>query len=257
MRPQWLWIHTAAASHANVQVHSSLGASGLAIPIVDSHSQLPPCEEGDPPSLIYQTDAALNMQQLLTCSSQNGAADWRSVLVQGGLIYHGPAASQWAGAVNSGLPGVIQLDLPPQARTINQDLTIEGGQLARVLGNQDSVLKFPHSVTISGGLTLDGGRATFSGGVEVARSGTLTLNSLLTVTNGVAVLGDLVTSLGKVIFASGGVTIANAQGDTLGTAKGSLPGDVHLTQLTKAGKAAFSTASSSATLSHVKATWSD
>jgi hypothetical protein len=255
-----------------VQVRSSLGASGLALPIVDSHAQLPACEEGDPPSLIYQTDGALNMQQLLTCSSQDGAPAWRAVLVQGGLVYHGPDGTAWVGAVGSGLPGVLQLDLPRQPTTISLAVRVVSGQRARVVGTTRSTLTFAGGVTVAdgGALTLDaggistfsgqvavtgaltlggGGSVAFGGGVTVADGGALTLGSPLTLVDGAAALWALVTSAGHVSFGSGGVTLADAQGATLGTATGAWPGDVQLTHLTHAGKTAFGASTASATAS--------
>jgi hypothetical protein len=252
-----------------VQVRSSLGASGLALPIVDSHAQLPACEEGDPPSLIYQTDGALNMQQLLTCSSQDGAPAWRAVLVQGGLVYHGPDGTAWVGAVGSGLPGVLQLDLPRQPTIISLAVRVVSGQRARVVGTTRSTLTFAGGVTVAdgGALTLDaggistfsgqvavtgaltlggGGSVAFGGGVTVADGGALTLGSPLTLVDGVTALWDLANSAGHASFESAGVTLADAHGATLCTATGAFPGDVRLTHLTVAGQAAFG---ASATLS--------
>eukprot|EP01047_Picozoa_sp_COSAG01_P045310 COSAG01_NODE_4163_length_5278_cov_155.844951_3_plen_461_part_00 len=217
-----------------MQVRSSLGASGLVVPIVDSHDQLPSCEEGDSPSLIYQTDATLNIMQLLTCSSQDGAAAWRPVLVQGGLIYHGSDDTAWAAAISSGLPGIVELDMPPQSTTISGALRVVNGQKVRMVGSQRTTLTLSRDVVVTNGgtLTLDGGgSAAFSGGVTVASGGSLRLGSPLTLMDGVTLLFALVTSsAGQVSFGSGAVTLADAQGATLGTATGSIPGTstVHL-----------------------------
>jgi hypothetical protein len=177
--------------------------------------------------------------------------------VQGGLIYHGPDGTAWAGAIGSGLPGIVELDLAPHSTTISADLRVVTGQRARIVGSTRSSVTFSHTIVVANGgtLTLDGGGSvTFSGGVTVETGGTLTLNSPLTMVGSVAVLaasvlGDLATSAGHVTFASGGVTLADTHGATLGMAAGAFPGDVQLTHLSTAGQSTFHATGASATVS--------
>eukprot|EP01047_Picozoa_sp_COSAG01_P053458 COSAG01_NODE_5732_length_4070_cov_3.053135_4_plen_357_part_01 len=224
-------------------MRSSLGASGLALPIVDSHAQLPACEEGDPPSLIYQTDAALNMQQLLTCSSQDGAPAWRSVLVQGGLIYHGPDGVAWAAAVGSGLPGILQLDLPRQPTTISIAVHVVNGQRARVVGTARSTLAFAGGVTVAdgGALTLDGGGdSTFSGQVTVTGALTLDGGGSSTFSSQVTVTGALTLDGGGSVAFAGGVTVADGGALTLGSPLTLVDGAAALLDLAySAGRVSF------------------
>jgi hypothetical protein len=85
--------------------------------------------------------------------------------------------------------------------------------------------------------------------LTVADGGALTLGSPLTLVDGATVLFAWSSSARNVSFGSGGVTLADAQGASLGTATGAWPGDVRLAHLTAAGQAAFGAFGASATLS--------
>jgi hypothetical protein len=139
-------------------------------------------------------------------------------------------AADWAGMVNNHNHGLLALHLPRGASTIAVAVSVGSGQRARVVGAEGSTL-------------------AFGAGVAVATGGSLALEGPLTLRDGVAALWALATSAGGASLGGGGVTLADAQGVTLGRVAGAFPGDVRLTQLTAAGQAAFGARAANATLS--------
>jgi hypothetical protein len=117
---------------------------------------LPACEIGDPPSVIYTHQPNLDMDVLLSCSEMGGEAAWRSLLTTGGVIADTTDLSQFIAAVGSGLPGTYVLRLAGDG----QDFSIP---LLTVLPYQDTRII----------LIANGGSLYFSDVVTVASEGSL------------------------------------------------------------------------------------
>eukprot|EP01047_Picozoa_sp_COSAG01_P066919 COSAG01_NODE_9337_length_2479_cov_50.643277_1_plen_764_part_00 len=176
----------------------------------------------------------------------------RNVTFGSGGVTLADAQGATLGTATGAWPGTVELDLSVQNTTITGEVHAVSGQHAHVVGSPGSRVTFSAQVTVGNGttFTLDGGgSAAFAGGVTVADGGTLTLGGPLTLVDGLAALADLAHSAGHASFGSGGVTLADAHGATLGTATGAWPGDVWLTHLSAAGQAALTASGASATLS--------
>jgi fibronectin-binding autotransporter adhesin len=170
------------------------------------------------------------------------------VVANGGtLTLDGGGSVTFSGGVTVETGGTLTLNSP---LTVVGSVHIVAGQHSRIVVSTGNTVTFSGTVTVSGALTLSGGGSVaFSGGVTVETGGTLTLNSPLMVVINVQLLATLANAAGHVTFASGGVTLADAHGATLGTAAGAFPGDVQLTHLSTAGQSTFHATGASATVS--------
>eukprot|EP01043_Picozoa_sp_COSAG02_P052692 COSAG02_NODE_5716_length_4101_cov_2.727886_1_plen_1022_part_00 len=109
---------------------------------------LPACEAGDPPAVIYTRDPGLDMDVLMTCSEMGGEAAWRSVLTMGGVIFDSPDIAGFIAAIGSGLPGMYVLRLIGDAQSFSiPQLDIFPYQDVRILSTAtgDSTLEFETS----------------------------------------------------------------------------------------------------------------
>eukprot|EP01046_Picozoa_sp_COSAG06_P024201 COSAG06_NODE_1959_length_7980_cov_19.961426_4_plen_655_part_00 len=73
---------------------------------------LPACEMGDPPAVMYTHDSSIGMDVLMTCSVMDGVASWRPLLTMGGVTFDGENVASFLAAIASGLPGkyVLRMD---------------------------------------------------------------------------------------------------------------------------------------------------
>eukprot|EP01048_Picozoa_sp_COSAG05_P013358 COSAG05_NODE_1416_length_4941_cov_5.527261_2_plen_463_part_00 len=184
----------------------------LRVPTAEAGDALPPCDVGEPPSIIYQYQADLDIQTMLTCATVGGVAAWRPVLTSGGVLFDGADVSAWLAAIGSGLPGMYVLRLAGDAMAwaVAAAFVVSPFQDVRVLSTATggSTLTFESSVTLLADAAL-----SFSGSVGV----------------GGGVLGSAMWSslnAGTVSFAAGtGVMAVSTTGATAAMS-GSLPGTV-------------------------------
>jgi hypothetical protein len=193
-------------------VQSSIGASGLALPMAEA--DLPPCELGDPPALIYTHSDDLDMDVMMTCSAMGGVADWRSVLTMGGVIFDSSDISGFLAAIGSGLPGTYVLRLVGDAmQFVIAAMHIHPYQDVRVIS------------TATGGSTVGFNPDNINdGGVTLAAAASLEIRGDITLTNAVLLgcAADPSMNLGSVSLQSG-VKVMFSDGTTPAVT-GELPG---------------------------------
>ena len=154
-----LTVLTVSGAAVSFSTDITAGDSDAATNCVLSRAErydLPACEIGDPPSVIYTHQPNLDMDVLLSCSEMGGEAAWRSLLTMGGVIADTTDISGFVAAVGSGLPGTYVLRLAGDG----QDFSIP---LLTVLPYQDTRII----------LIANGGSLYFSDMVTVASEGSL------------------------------------------------------------------------------------
>ena len=219
-------------------MESNLGSSGLALPkaatnTTTNSSILPPCNLGDPPSLIYAYSADLDMDVLMTCSAMGGVAMWRAVITAGGVISDGVKISAIIAAIGSGLPGTFVLRLEGQDRTFTiPKLHIHPFQDVRIISTAtgSSKLVFDAGVTLAADakLTISGTiHSLLFGGIVLATGASLTISGSVAVDT--SIVGSAMyhgTNAGTVTFSGSSVTTIGAFAAWNGAVSGSLPGTV-------------------------------